>query len=265
MSAKRRTILGIFVVLAIFVALHYSQLSAPIEGGLRGLTNTASKAVYRTTSVFDFVPNIFTSKQKIQSAYDELLAKHQDNLVDRVELESLRNENTELREQLSFESADAFLRLGADTIGKNIDPSGSTILVNRGSVDGVVVGSPAIAGSGILVGTVVEVYADSSLVQLINDRQSRIAATIINQEKSIGVVEGGFGISITMRFIPQNELIRPGDTVITSGLQSGVPRDLLIGTVEVVEKKPQEPFQEAVLRPLYNLKHIGPVTLLVSR
>ena len=187
------------------------------------------------------------------------------SLVDTAKLIQLQEENILLREQLHFSTGTNKEGIGAEAIGRGIDPIATTIVINRGSRDGIQVGRAVVVGNGIFIGKIVSVHEKSAIVQLINDTQSRIAATILNHDHSLGIVEGGFGISVRLKFIPQNEEVKVGDIVVSSGLQENIPRGLVIGTVEAVEKKPQEPFQQAILRPLRNLNDITAVMVLLSR
>ncbi len=147
-------------------------------------------------------------------------------------------------------------------IARDIQPLGSTLIIDRGTNDGVEVGNAVIISNGILIGKVAEAEAESSMVRLLNDNQSKIAATVLTHDKSIGVIEGGYGISVRMNFIPQQEDVRVGDLVVTSGLEKGMPRGLLIGNVAAVEKEPYQPFQTAVLHPEARLSNISLVSVL---
>jgi len=175
----------------------------------------------------------------------------------------LEQENKSLRQQLRFLERTSVKSIGASVIGKNIDPIGSTLLIDRGEVDGLAVNYPVIAEEGVLIGKIAKVYSKNSLIRLVNDSHSRVAATVLNEEKSLGLVEGGYGISVRMNFIPQNEVITIGETIITSGLEPNVPRGLIIGKVESVEKEIYEPFQKAILSPLLPFDRLFSVSVLL--
>ena len=104
---------------------------------------------------------------------------------------------------------------------------------------------------------------NSSVVQLISDQYSKIAATVLNRDKSIGVVEGGFGLSLQMNFIPQNENISVGDNIITSGLEEEIPYGLILGYVDVVRKEPYQPFQKAILSSFVDISKAQNVSILL--
>ena len=65
-----------------------------------------------------------------------------------------------------------------------------------------------------------------------------------------------------MNFIPQNETIEIGNTVVTSGFEDGIPRGLVIGTIETFEKEPYQPFQSAVIVPPKDFGRVTTVTIL---
>lgn len=115
-----------------------------------------------------------------------------------------------------------------------------------------------------MIGTIAKIEKNISLVRLINDNQSKIAATILNRDNSLGVVEGGYGLSIRMNFIPRNETVLIGDKIITSGLEQTIPKGLLIGEVAVAENEAYQPFQQAVLTSATDLSKLFIVSVLTS-
>lgn len=184
--------------------------------------------------------------------------------IDTAELVQLKEENEELRKQLSFFSKNSFEHVGAEVIGRTVDPLSTVVTINRGLTDGVVATNPVIVGDGVLVGTVIQAFDTISHVRLINDNQSKIGATLLNGERTIGLVEGGYDIGVQMNFIPQNEIVNPGDIVVTSGLTENMPRGLMIGKVEFIEKQPLQPFQQAILNPIADLSYVNTVSIIIT-
>ena len=175
----------------------------------------------------------------------------------------LTEENDNLREQLNFLDKET-ISIGADVISRSTDVLRNTIVINRGLEDGVLMDLPVITGRGFYIGKIKRVDSNSSVVQLISDQYSRVASTVLNKEKSIGVVEGGFGLSLQMNLIPQNEYISVGEDVITSGLEENIPYGLILGHIDIVEKEPYQPFQKALLSPYVNLNKIQTVSVLLT-
>lgn len=264
MKAKQKTALSITGIIIVFIILHQVGWLRTPEHWFRGSINKTSSFVFMGSERVRNIGTYFTSKKELKTEISNLNDRIGDLYVDKVRLSELEDENRRLREQLSFFETTQYSHIGARVVGRSIDPIGTTIIIDKGLKDGVKKGDSIIIGEGVLVGRVARVEDNSSVILLINDTQSRIAATVLNGSHSIGVVEGGFGIVVRMNFIPQNEEINPGDTIITSGLEAGIPRGLVIGTIEVVEKKPQEPFQAAVLAPVHNLNDLTVVSVLTG-
>lgn len=256
MSRKGRTVGLVIIIIGAIIGLHYLGWLTRTEIAVRGLIDQPTRFLYRLA-----IPKLGQANSSVTSPVG---ANQGDQCApESASIQRLEEENNALRDQLHFLKISPTY-VGADVIGRNIDPIGTTIVVNRGARDGILVGNPVIVGRGLIVGEVARVDATTSVVRLLSDNQSKIGATVSNHDKSLGIVEGGFGIAVRLNFIPQNEIVRPGDVVITSGLEANVPRGLSIGTVEVVEKNPQEPFQQAILKPLADLHALTVVSIITN-
>ena len=267
-SAKLRTLIAIGVVILLTVFLHTVGVLRPIERFFRGLVNHASEQVYSWNVGEDEGVETFDTVEELEIAYRDLKKKYESSVLYEAEARLLRNENDELRATLKFVTSTGVRHIGAsvqvEAIGKNIEPLGSTIVVNRGSEAGLRVGQPAIVGDGMFIGKVVRVDDGSAVIGLVTDSQSKVAATVIGKTESIGMVEGGYGISVRMTWIPQQEEIIPGSLVVTSGLEPGIPRGLVIGTINTVEKDQYQAFQEAIISPIIRLDKVRLITIIVS-
>ncbi|MBI2444448.1 MAG: rod shape-determining protein MreC [Candidatus Magasanikbacteria bacterium] len=164
------------------------------------------------------------------------------------ERDLLRDENAALRSLLKFATPTTTV-VAAGIIGQSLATAEQTLIIDRGGRDGVTMGSAAISPEGILIGKITELRPRTSVVRLLQDHRSKIAALILNPERSRGIVEGGFGAGLKMKFIPRNERVRIGDQIITAGLEAGLPRGLLIGTVAEIENEAYQPFQQTTVAP----------------
>ncbi len=256
--------MSISIVIVLVITTHYIGWLSSVENFFTNLITPGSKLMY-SISVEANEKEQFESVDELWTAYEELKDKLIDNEVNQVQMKLVSQENIELKEQLNFIQEKKYTSIGAEVIGKNLDPIENTLILNRGVNDNIEVGQPVIVANGILIGKIVKVEDKLSVVRLINDNQSRIASTIMNQDKSIGLIEGGYGISVHMNFIPQNETIQIGDMIVTSGLEQELPKGLLIGKIEAIEKEAYQPFQKAVIAPSTNLDKITLVSILLTR
>jgi len=236
----------------VVIILHVVGALRFIEDPLTKLFYKGSGALY-TVHVLqgdDTLSETFTGEE-LQSAYIALQELYTKQVVDRSEIIQLQQENQNLIQQLQFFSEKNWTYYTARVTGKQIDPFESTVLLYFEHADETIpLGSPAITQEGIFIGTVAAVEGNIVTVRLLDDGRTKVGAALLNEEKTIGIAEGGYGKSIRMNFIPQNEKVVAGDIVVTSGLSPEIPYGLPIGTVEAIEKEPYEPFQSAVLSPL---------------
>lgn len=255
--------ISIFLLILVFIVLHYTKVLGSTEYILRRFFSPISQKIFSVGSYLKEKKEFFN--HDVLSENEVLKEKLLECQKDTALVKMLRDENSELRDQLSFFQSKDFVHVGAEVIGRNIQPLGSTLVINRGKRDGIAQGNAVIISNGILIGKVIQAEEESSLVRLLNDNQSKVAATILNREKSIGIVEGGYGISVRMNFIPQQEDIHVGDLVITSGLETGMPRGLLIGNIAAIEKEAYEPFQKTVLNPSASLSSLTFVSVILRK
>lgn len=195
----------------------------------------------------------FKNKNDFFTAYRVCETELENQKVAESKLKLLEDENRELKDLLNFREKNNFSLMAVRVVGRDAEGVEKTVVIDRGEEDGIKINQPVLAGEGILVGKIAKTEKNISLVRLLNDSQSKAAAAVLNRDRSLGVVEGGYGLSVRMNFIPRNEVVMVGDQVITSGLEENIPRGLLIGEVAAVENETYRPFQEAVLTPATDL------------
>lgn len=258
-----KNLLSVVVALLVLLGLFWLGVFRPFELFFARSVTPISRALYGASIYVNPGFEARTVNDLIRS-YNELerrLATYQVNIA---KLQDLERENTALRAQLQFLSDRSYRTIGATVIGRQVDPSESTLIINVGTNDSIETGMPVITEGGVLIGTTADVTETHALVRLLTDSDSAIAATINSEDTSIGVVNGGFGITVEMNLIPQNERVIPGDLVITSGLTEAIPRGLLIGSVESVEREAYQPFQRAVITPPLRLDKVTTVSVIID-
>jgi rod shape-determining protein MreC len=206
----------------------------------------------------------FKNKELFFESYGECRLALENEAVEKAKIKILEDENALLKSALGFRERTKLASVTARIVGKNIEKTDQTLLIDRGTEEGIKIEQPVIVGDGILVGKIVKSEKGMAIVRLINDSQSKIAATVLSVDRSIGVVEGGYGLSVKMNFIPRNEVVRIDDLITTSGLEPNIPKGLMIGTVTAIENETYRPFQAAVLAPGTDLSKLSIVSVLVE-
>jgi rod shape-determining protein MreC len=129
--------------------------------------------------------------------------------------------------------------VGAQVIANGVSNFEWTITIDKGSSDGVGIDMPVVAAGKRLVGHVVRVAADSSIIQLIVDPDSAVAGRLETSGKT-GLITGQGDQDMRMGLIETTTEVEAGEQVVTAGYripgvaQSLYPPGVLIGTVSRV-------------------------------
>ena len=128
----------------------------------------------------------------------------------------------------------------------------------------------AVTMDGAMVGYTYNVTPTKSTVRTIIDSEASIAA-LIQSSRDQGTVRGTLGVDGTplcrMYYLPEDNLPRPGDVVVTSGvgdLNDGrsFPKGIPIGTVRESTRGMESNKQFVVVEPQADFQHIEYVIVL---
>jgi rod shape-determining protein MreC len=241
---KKTAILLIAVILVIVLmnatATGKYKLSLA-EGLVRVVFTPIEQAV---SKVSYSVGELLASTAKIMAAYrdNEQLRQQVDQLKQStIMLNEVTAENQRLQVMLDYKkNTPQFEMVVATVIAREPGSWFSTIVINRGSDDGLTKDMPVVTPQG-LVGHVVSVYGKSAKVMLILDPRSAVGGLVQRPESRVtGIVVGQAQNTTVPRMINlarESDVIQD-DKIITSGLGGIFPKGILIG--EVVEVKNEE-------------------------
>jgi rod shape-determining protein MreC len=175
-------------------------------------------------------------------------------------VQEVAQENTRLRSLLGFQETTDLPMLPAQVIGRSASTWFRTVVLDKGSLDGVSRDSPVVTAEGV-VGRIYQVNSSSSRVLLITDASSAIDA-LVQESRAPLVVEGRLGPSCRILYLARADEANAGDRVVTSGLGGTFPKGLLIGEISQVEATKAGVFQTAELRPSVDLSRLEEVFIL---
>lgn len=178
------------------------------------------------------------------------------------ELEEARLENQRLQKIVGFVEAAKLESLGARVIGRPPSAWEGTLLIDRGTADGVKLGMPVLAPEGLL-GQTVEVTEHSAKVRLITDQRSGVAA-LIQSTRAEGVASGSIEGRLSMEYVSRETTVTVGDIVLTSGMGGVYPKGLLVGEVASFELNDNDLFPRIIVRPTAQFDGIEEVVVLVG-
>lgn len=118
---------------------------------------------------------------------------------------------------------------------------------------------PVVNADG-LIGRVLFVSGSYAKVQLITDRATAVAA-MIERTRRQGVIRGVDERQLRLELVPVQADVRPGDRILTSGLDGVYPRGVAVGTVTGVEPS-EDLFHRILVRPAVDFGQVDQVYLL---
>lgn len=262
LSKRHKRFVGIFfIVLFLFLVGVFARHAAPVVHAFNGVR----AAVEFTGSAFSHVVgSVFSQKAALLKENQDLTRQVQSLAIEQSAFDALQDSYDELTDLLAYTERSSFTELPAAVLTRSSAFEAQAILIDRGREDGVQVGQPVISGEGILIGVVTDARAYSSVVRLLSADESRIGGRLLNAEQTIGIVEGRDGALLEMAFIPQQTEIERDDVVVTSGLDEFIPSGLVIGTVSEVVKDEQEPFQQAFVQPLADVRRLHTAAVIIG-
>lgn len=190
-----------------------------------------------------------------------------------VELQTLQGRVTQLEEEnADMQLLAALLNyartqtsneyLAANVIGRDPSPYLNYLILDRGTDAGVLKDMPVVTEQG-LVGHVTEVTSSAAKVMLVVDPDSAVNGRL-QQSREEGMVVGLPAGGLRLQYISQRVNVAPGELVLTSGLGGRYPPDLVVGSVNAVQKLNYEVLQQAELTPAVEFSRLEIVLIITS-
>lgn len=254
------------------------------------LARSASQAVY----VLDFFSGTFHSFGKgisrvfdsygsyetIREERDGLRNRLKENLDMQVQYVRLQEENNKLRELLSLPKITQFPVIQAEVISQDPDNWFRTIIINKGSADGISPYMPVVAlqsrttdkknqNQGNLqvgiVGKVIQVNRHSARVLPLLDQYSRIG---VNIKKSghwaLMLGQSPYHDLPVLDYLSLGVFLNPGDEIISSGGDGIFPKGLPVGFVgNKIERLGS--FQRTEITPAIDFKRLDFVLVIQKK
>lgn len=191
----------------------------------------------------------------------------------RAQVEALNREVARLREQaaaaqrlerlLDLRAQVSYNGLAGRVIGRDPSRWFSTVVIDRGSRDGVTRNAPVVTPEGV-VGRVIEVTPFASRVLLIVDARSAVGV-LVQRSRDAAVVEGQGTDRLHLLYLSRAAQVEAEDLLVTSGLGGVFPRGLLVGRIMSVKREEGALLQEAEVEPAAQLGRLEEVLILLPR
>lgn len=224
-------------------------VNAPVEG------------ISRVTGSVSNLTDTYQENAQLKKKLDSMNALQ-------VENETLKQENKQLKQQLSLnKSLTSYDDISAYVISRSPSTWQNQIVISKGSNAGITKGSAVVSDKG-LIGRVMEVNKNSSKVELVttqDDAADRFAVQLIdNNGQTVNGLITGYDTDtnlLVMGQITSKENAKKGTQVITSGLGGTTPKGLFVGTVEKVVNQQAGFPTKIYIKPAADMTNLNVVTV----
>ncbi len=211
----------------IYLIVHYSRYHNAIFSGISNqLTGKVNERVSNVESYF----KLKKSNESLSKATAELYNKLKSDfglpdtavnvLVDSLKIDSL-------------EKYRRYYYYPAQVVYNSVSTQSNFIVINRGTAQKVKTGMGVIDPNKGVVGVVVDVSSDYAVVMSLLHKDSHINGKLLKGGET-GTLnwDGKTPNIISLKDIPKGAKVAKGDTIISSGFSTSIPKGMMIGTVE---------------------------------
>lgn len=236
------------------------MLSGPVSGIVltthTWISGLFTKSAYQVQSTGHLAKQLLVASAKIK-ALEKLLAEKE---IELTKLKQQTGQAETLRALLGLKNQMTMPTVAADVITRDPDNWFEQITIDKGSSEGIKVGSAVITSLGV-VGQITSVSQNAAVVRLMSDPEQKIAVLIerINQP---GVLSGHQKAPPTVDFIPVGTSVEVGDKVVALGNGGIFPSRHSIGKVSAVRRDTNGTTLSIDVKPSENLLNLTQVLIV---
>lgn len=241
-----------FSALALFlmVADTRFRITQPVRAALATALYPVQWLALQPVRAVQGSSSYFTGLSQANSSSDEALKKLALQSLRAGQVEQLQQENERLRKLLGLREQLVASVMAAEVLYDAADPYTRKVIIDRGMLQGVELGSPVLDESGVL-GQVTRVHPVVSEVTLVIDRE--LAIPVLNIRTGARSVAYGdpsaSGSGLELRFMGSNSDVQQGDLLTTSGVDGVYPSGLPVAKISRIERRAESAFAKIYCVP----------------
>lgn len=249
LKPSTRLILWLLASAALAVIdVRYGALDG-VRSALAQLIQPMQRAIRVPFDVGDEISGYLVRHRELQQQRDRLLDE-------RVQLNralhaarDAQRENAELRALLKLAREQSRSAVAAHILYQGQDWFSRRMTIDRGATSGIRSGAPVIDAQG-LIGQVTRVYPTSSEVTLVT-HADQLTPVIVARTGQRALAAGGREVDqIELRFVPVHTDLKPGDILLTSGIDKVYPAGLPVARVVRISTPQSSPYARVECAPL---------------
>ena len=219
-------------------------------------------AIDRTAHGGSRIVRDYVELLNVRKENEQLKAELARMKTDQSRLVELETENRHLSELLDLRDVLGGNSIAANVIGSDANGLARTVVISQGALSGLRPGMAVLSIQGV-VGKVIAISPNAARVLLIDDHNSALDS-FDQRTRTRGIVAGVVDDGITMKYVERSQDVRPGDVVVTSGLDGIFPRGLLIGSIKAVSGEGPGMFLNVTIAPAVDFRGLEQVLVVTQ-
>jgi rod shape-determining protein MreC len=245
-----------YITFAALVIMSLSLISMGEVSKIGGFRTMVIGSVGWLQDAFSWIPRTGVLKSE-NSTIRELNLKLSEDLT---RTRHALVENQKLRSMLGLKDVLEVEHISSEVVGRTTIELRNYLTIDRGTKDSIYVGM-AVRNDAGLVGIIIGATESYSLVEMINNRDIKIAVKV---ERSAinGILVWEGGEVFRLKNIPTSFDIEVGDEITTSNFSNKYPDGIPVGKIIEVSDGPGDIFYKVAVKPSCNFATLEEVFIL---
>jgi len=235
------------VGLVFLVFIFGNQESGPMHKLLFETAGPVQKFVASTTGSLQSIKKNYIDLMNVRGERNKLVKELQECRAAAYQNREEVATNARLRKLLDFKNTIDHPTVSAQIVGKDPSLWFRSVVVDRGSTDGVLKGMPVVTGDGI-VGQVYSTSPHFAKV-LLSIAPSSALDVLLQESRERGILKGTGKNTYRLEYVLKTIEVAEGDHVVTAGYGGLFPTGVPVGVVTRVEKKRRGMFLDIEVTP----------------
>ena len=257
----------VFCIVSVLLLTFYIREGerGPIHMVRSGVNTVMAPARFVGSAVatpFDAVGNVFSNLTASQESLADLKKENAKLTAKVAKLSEAEKTAERLEKLMGLTSTYKLNSTAARIIGTSSDAWTGTVTIDKGSADGMSINMPVASSDGV-VGQIISVSRNTSVVRLLTDENSGISA-MVQDTRAQGMLQGQADGTLRLEYVTTDSDVKAGDIIVTSGIGGVFPKGLPLGTVSSVDKSANSVYYTIVVRTQAQMENNEEVLVITS-
>ncbi len=255
---SRFTVSSATIAETAMLALIILALSGPMSGFIAWTQTTLSSMMSKGATQYESTKNLAEKLLADREKIKTIEKKVADLELENTKLRQEAKDVNKLRSLLSLKQSISRQTVGADVTGRSPDNWFEQVTIDKGSKNSTILNGSAVITAQGVVGQVVKVEDNTSVVRLVTDPQQNLGV-VIQRINIPGALKGNYKNPPIVKYVPVGTAVDVGDKIVCTGDGGVFPQGHPVGTVALVRRDTNGTTLDIEVKladNLYDLTHV---------